>query len=332
MHKEVPQMEYFFCDTHKELQETYYYLDRIQARLCIKIHYLSANRGFDHLLDLHGGMLPSPQMRWCTSMMKIKPFESFVGDDDAISYIGIRADEDRDGYISTKPNIKPVFPFKERGLVKADILQILEDSGIGTPDYYRWRSRSGCFFCFYQRKYEWVMLAQEHPDLFEQAIAYCQEILAQVDQNHINDAELETAIGNLVFTENGARGFFVTFLTANDFPLADQPTPPILNALQTAPAIVGELLVKNLAMSAAMVVHHQRNQDPQAAQGSEQVCQRSQTLIQSLQLPGVAEKLADLEQSLDGEGSYKTFLTRWGYDNEQKQAIRAVLPSLLNKA
>ena len=167
---------------------------------------------------------------------------------------------------------------------------------------------------------------------FEQAIAYCQEILAQVDQNHINDAELETAIGNLVFTENGARGFFVTFLTANDFPLADQPTPPILNALQTAPAIVGELLVKNLAMSAAMVVHHQRNQDPQAAQGSEQVCQRSQTLIQSLQLPGVAEKLADLEQSLDGEGSYKTFLTRWGYDNEQKQAIRAVLPSLLNKA
>jgi predicted RNase H-like HicB family nuclease len=40
------------------------------------------------------------------------------------------------------------------------------------PDYYRWRSRSGCFFCFFQRKYEWVMLAQEHPDLFEKAIAY----------------------------------------------------------------------------------------------------------------------------------------------------------------
>lgn len=172
LHKEIPDMEYFFCDTHKELQETYDYLDRIKARLGIKIHYLSENRGFDHLLALHGGMLPSPQMRWCTIMMKIKPLEKFVGDDPAVSYVGIRADENRDGYISTKPNIKAVFPFKERGLVKADIVRILEESGIGMPDYYRWRSRSGCFFCFFQRKYEWVMLAQEHPDLFEQAIAY----------------------------------------------------------------------------------------------------------------------------------------------------------------
>jgi hypothetical protein len=104
--------------------------------------------------------------------MKIKPLEDFVGNDEAISYISIRADENRDGYISTKPNIKPVFPFKERGLVKSDIIRLLEDSGIGLPDYYRWRSRSGCFFCFFQRKYEWVMLAQEHPDLFQKAVEY----------------------------------------------------------------------------------------------------------------------------------------------------------------
>jgi 3'-phosphoadenosine 5'-phosphosulfate sulfotransferase (PAPS reductase)/FAD synthetase len=175
LHKEIPEMEYFFCDTHKELQETYEYLDRIKARLGIKIHYLSAKRGFDHWLDVYGGVLPSPKMRWCTVQMKIKPLEEFVGEDEAISYIGIRADEKREGYNSTKPNIKPVFPFKERGLVKADIIHLLEDSGIGLPDYYRWRSRSGCFFCFFQRKYEWVMLAEEHPDLFAEAIRYEQE-------------------------------------------------------------------------------------------------------------------------------------------------------------
>ena len=169
-------MEYFFCDTHKELPETYEYLDRIKARLGIKIHYLSAERGFDHWLDIYGGLLPSPKMRWCTVQLKIKPLEEFVGEDEAISYIGIRADENRDGYISTKPNIKPVYPFKEQGLVKADIYRLLEESAIGLPDYYRWRSRSGCFFCFFQRKYEWVMLAQEHPDLFQKAIDY--------EQNH----------------------------------------------------------------------------------------------------------------------------------------------------
>jgi 3'-phosphoadenosine 5'-phosphosulfate sulfotransferase (PAPS reductase)/FAD synthetase len=168
-------IEYFFCDTHKELPETYDYLKRIEARLGIKINYLGAKKGFDYELALHGGYLPSPKSRWCTIKMKIQPLEEFVGEDEAISYIAIRADENREGYISTKPNIKPVFPFREWGLVKADIIKLLEDSGIGLPDYYRWRSRSGCFFCFFQRKYEWVMLAQEHPDLFAKAVEYEQK-------------------------------------------------------------------------------------------------------------------------------------------------------------
>lgn len=175
MHKRVPQMEYFFCDTHKELPETYEYLDRLKARLGIKITHLSADRGFDHWLEVYGGMLPSPTVRWCTKQMKILPLEKFIGEDEAVSYIGIRADEDRDGYISTKPNIKARFPFKEEGLVKKDIVRLLEESGVGMPSYYKWRSRSGCFFCFFQRKIEWVKLADEHPGLFEEAVAYEEE-------------------------------------------------------------------------------------------------------------------------------------------------------------
>lgn len=177
MRQKYPELEieYFFCDTHKELPETYDYLDRIEARLGIKIARLEGERGFDHWLDVYGGTLPSPKMRWCTKQMKIIPLEKYIGDDKAISYIGIRADENRDGYISKRDNIKPIFPFKEHGLVKADIYRLLEESGIGLPDYYRWRSRSGCFFCFFQRKYEWVKLAEEHPDLFTKAIRYEQD-------------------------------------------------------------------------------------------------------------------------------------------------------------
>lgn len=172
MHRRIPNLEYFFCDTGKELTETYDFLDRIKARLGIRITYLSSERGFDHWLEVYGGMLPSPKARWCTKQMKIVPLEGFIGDDPAVSYIGIRADEHRDGYISTKPNIRAVFPFKDEGLVKADILRLLEESGIGMPKYYEWRSRSGCFFCFFQRKIEWVRLAEEHPDLFAQAVQY----------------------------------------------------------------------------------------------------------------------------------------------------------------
>jgi 3'-phosphoadenosine 5'-phosphosulfate sulfotransferase (PAPS reductase)/FAD synthetase len=176
MHKRVPDIEYFFCDTQKELPETYEYLDKLKARLGIEITYLSSERGFDHFLEVYGGMLPSSNARWCTKSMKIKPMEEFIGNDNAISYVGIRADENRDGYISTRPNIKAVFPFKEDGLVKADILRILEESGIGIPKYYQWRSRSGCYFCFFQRKIEWVRLSEEHPDLFQKALDY--------EQNH----------------------------------------------------------------------------------------------------------------------------------------------------
>lgn len=172
MHKEVPEMAYFFCDTGQELQETYDYLDRLEARLGITITRLHAERGFQHWLEVYKGVLPSPKMRWCTKQMKIVPLEQFVGDDEAVTYIGIRADENREGYISTKPNIQARFPFRERGLVKADIIRLLEESGIGLPDYYRWRSRSGCYFCFFQRKIEWVRLFDEHLSLFEQAAAY----------------------------------------------------------------------------------------------------------------------------------------------------------------
>ena len=176
MYKKVPQMEYFFCDTGKELQETYDYLDKLKACLGIKINYLNPDKDFDYWLDVHGGYLPSPNSRWCTKQLKIVPLEEFVGKDQAISYIGIRADENRSGYISTKGNIKPIYPFREDGLKKDDIIRILEEKGLNLPEYYKWRSRSGCYFCFFQRKYEWVRLSEEHPDLFEKAKEY--------EQNH----------------------------------------------------------------------------------------------------------------------------------------------------
>ncbi|HWQ15585.1 MAG TPA: phosphoadenosine phosphosulfate reductase family protein [Roseiflexaceae bacterium] len=168
----IPQLEYLFCDTHKELPETYAYLDRLEGYLQRPIVKLNAQRGFDHWLDMYGGMLPSARVRWCTRKLKIEPFEAYVGDDTVWSYVGIRADEARSGYISTKPNIHPILPFKELGMTIADIERLLEMSGLRLPDYYGWRQRSGCYFCFFQRAHEWVGLRENHPELFEKAKDY----------------------------------------------------------------------------------------------------------------------------------------------------------------
>jgi len=168
-------MEYYFCDTGKELPETYDYLVRLEAYLGKPIARLNAEKDFDHWLKVYGGFLPSTQMRWCTRQLKIQPFEKWLNGDKAYSYIGIRADENRDGYISAEDNIRPVYPFKEDGITKEDVFRILEDSGVGVPEYYKWRTRSGCYFCFFQRKAEWVGLKENHPDLFEESKTYEKE-------------------------------------------------------------------------------------------------------------------------------------------------------------
>ena len=182
MRDRVPEMEYFFSDTGKELPETYEFLDRLEAFLGKPIARLNmdpdlhSNRDFDHWLTLYGGLLPSSQVRWCTVNLKIRPLEEYVGEDKAYNYVAIRADEDRDGYKPLKTaslrNIEPKYPFKEDGITKEDVYRILEESGLGLPDYYKWRTRSGCYFCFFQRKSEWVGLLEQHPDLFELAKSY----------------------------------------------------------------------------------------------------------------------------------------------------------------
>jgi 3'-phosphoadenosine 5'-phosphosulfate sulfotransferase (PAPS reductase)/FAD synthetase len=172
MRDKVPQMEYAFCDTRKELPETYEYLDKIEAFLGKKITRLSDDRGFDHWLSVYNGYLPSSRMRWCTRMLKMKPFERYVGDDPVRMYVGIRADEDRTAYVSTRPNIVTVLPFKDDGLGAEDVRRILDESGLGLPTYYEWRTRSGCYFCFFQRRVEWIGLLEKHPDLYELAKGY----------------------------------------------------------------------------------------------------------------------------------------------------------------
>ena len=136
MRDKVPEMEYFFADTGAELPETLEFVDLMEDYLGKQITRLNAGRGFDYYLKLNGNFLPTARTRWCTINLKLKPFEEFVGTDPVISYVAIRADEPyRTGYISTKPNIQAVYPFKEDGKVKEDIVKILEESGIGLPKY-----------------------------------------------------------------------------------------------------------------------------------------------------------------------------------------------------
>jgi 3'-phosphoadenosine 5'-phosphosulfate sulfotransferase (PAPS reductase)/FAD synthetase len=195
MRDRVPEMEYIFHDTGKELPETYDFIDRLEALLGKPIVRTTVADSFDKWLKVFGGMIPSNHRRWCTKMLKLKPFEDYIGTEPCINYVGLRADEGRIGYISHKPNITPVYPFRDDGLVRADIIRILEESGLGLPKYMEWgRTRSGCYFCFYQQQIEWVRLKETHPDLFEEAKRYEEQSVIRGEQFYWNQFESLAAL------------------------------------------------------------------------------------------------------------------------------------------
>ena len=177
-------IEYFFTDTGKELPEVYRFLAKLEGVLGKPINQLNPDRDFDFWLKQHNNFLPSAQARWCTRKLKIKPFEEWVKPMiregyTVYSYVAIRSDEEyREGYNSKDDNLIVKLPFKDTGIDKAGVIEILNASGIGLPEYYEWRSRSGCTFCFFQQKIEWVRLKERHPEAFEEAKSYEKEATA----------------------------------------------------------------------------------------------------------------------------------------------------------
>jgi hypothetical protein len=171
-------IEYFFTDTGKELPEVYEFLGRLEGFLGKPIVRLNPDRDFDFWLRQYGNFLPSPSTRWCTRQLKLLPFRQWLKPSldagvQVTSYVAIRADEDyRQGYAPTQDSLSVVYPFRTAGIDKQGVIDLLNAAGLGLPKYYGWRSRSGCTFCFFQQKIEWVNLKRTHPEAFEEAKAY----------------------------------------------------------------------------------------------------------------------------------------------------------------
>ena len=176
-HPEI-DLEYFFTDTGKELPEVYEFLVKLEGFLGKPILRLNPDRDFDFWLKQYKNFLPSAQTRWCTRQLKLRPFEQWIRpalEEGVVvySYVAIRADEEyREGYSSTHENLRVKLPLKEAGIDKPGVLDILDGVGLGLPRYYEWRTRSGCTFCFFQQKIEWVRLMERHPEYFEEARSY----------------------------------------------------------------------------------------------------------------------------------------------------------------
>ncbi len=139
------------------------------------------------------------------------------------------------------------------------------------------------------------------------------------ENDEISDEVISDRIGDLIKTVEGARGFFVVSLSI-DCPLMDRFPDALIFQLRSSGEIVVDLIVKNLAMSSAMIITHQKNKDPQRKQ-SERIRIRCIELLKLLDSTKVKKRLDVLLEATKGNGTDLKFLEKWGYNDEQINAI-----------
>jgi hypothetical protein len=163
---------------------------------------------------------------------------------------------------------------------------------------------------------------------FQQAMEITAQWLGLWENGEISDEVLADRVAELVASRDGGRGFFVVSL-AGDCPLMDRLPEPLVVQLRAAGAGVVDLTARNLAMSTAMVLHHQRQADPGQQAGSERVQARCTELLRLLEPDAVKDRLETLLAAAgQGQGEDVAFLDRWGYDAEQRQAIAAAIEAV----
>jgi hypothetical protein len=99
-----------------------------------------------------------------------------------------------------------------------------------------------------------------------------------------------------------------------------------------AGAGVVDLTARNLAMSTAMALHHQRQEDGTMQASSERVHERCVELLRLLEPQAVKQRLETLLEATAGRGDDVAFLDRWGYDAEQRAAIAAAIEQVAEAA
>ena len=154
---------------------------------------------------------------------------------------------------------------------------------------------------------------------FKQAMEVTMLWCKSWENDEISDEVISDRIGELIKTLEGARGFFAVSLSL-DCPLMDRFPDPLIFQLRSAGEIVVDLTVKNLAMSSAMIITHRMNKDPQGFQ-SERIKIRCIELLKLLDSTQVKKRLDVLLEATKGNGTDLKFLKKWGYNNEQINAI-----------
>ena len=136
----------------------------------------------------------------------------------------------------------------------------------------------------------------------------------------LSEEVLADRVAELIKTKNGLRGCFADALSDQDCYLLDKLPFSVVFKLQEGGNDVVEIVVKNLIMSSAQIVVHDRENNLQYKSNSENISERCKSILRLLETKSVTQTVNQIIKDLDNLGN--SFDNSKKYDDKQKEFIK----------
>ena len=155
---------------------------------------------------------------------------------------------------------------------------------------------------------------------FTQAINISAQWCKEWEEELLSEEVLADRVAELIKTKNGMRGFFAYALSDQDCYLLDKLPFSVIFKLQEGGNDVVEIVVKNLIMSSAQIVVHDREKNFEYKSNSENISERCKNILRTLDTKLVTNAINQIIKNLDNLGN--SFDNSKKYDDQQKEFIK----------
>ena len=155
---------------------------------------------------------------------------------------------------------------------------------------------------------------------FTQAINISAQWCKEWEDDLLSEEVLADRIAELIKTKNGLRGFFAYSLSDKDCLLLDKLPFSLIFKLNEGGDAVVEIVLKNLIMSTAQIIIHQRNKNHEYEMTSEIIAGRCKAILRLLETKSVTKSVNQILRDLDKMGN--SFDNSVKYDSDQKEFIK----------
>jgi 3'-phosphoadenosine 5'-phosphosulfate sulfotransferase (PAPS reductase)/FAD synthetase len=156
-----------FFDTSWEFPQLYKHLDKLSHIVNVPIIRLTPKQSFSNQLVKFGW--PGVRTRWCTNY-KVRRIQEYEKEHNAISLIGIAADEKHRIKSQELKKSSALFPLIKWGVSEKDALAYCHKHGFDWGGLYNHFDRVSCFCCFLQKIPNLRLLRKHYPVLWNKML------------------------------------------------------------------------------------------------------------------------------------------------------------------